>query len=633
MSFNKPFKITIKEAIDRGYLRLLEGKGPIGYKCYQFYRVEYPYIGEKRIFLSFGNKREPQELNVKLFIKDFVDINRAEISIKTDCEKGQGYHAESNNFLNLFIEDQPKEIQIDFTTALVQSNRLPVNIYVKDLFIYNNRDHGDFHISIEGESKHFDTFRIENNEATKLSISYGAEIKNLSCLSNKNVSLFVDEPVEILQFMGISPKNPNSKDHYAIGVGLKKKQSIADDLALDDKFFKQISISNLKLDSQKNNSNIERTYRLALYSSYFYFENTDINFSCLEENLTPKDGKALVPLYLGNLRDEGTIFLKGIQLKLGDSILFDSKKVHATWSDTCIDVKPDRVESSYRNLIRADSVDFSYDSKTAFKNVYINIDEGNGSLSLDRNNGFFDSTICVHNAAKVSLTRINTKNSYIYNDFERRPNSSFSLCSLNIEHTELFNCALPQSGTNYIKSFIICGDDKKGNVTKELLDGRFIVLDNCDFSGIKDFRVSVEDFDPLDKDKAIIIKNSKFDSNKVKITQQRNATTTITNTIFTQNESSLFLNTAGKRDNFYEINNSVIGGEVSINAEEASKIDNSVIKDSAILSHEHLDISDSTISDSELLGCSSVHDVYMVKGEEVKATEEKIVINREIELL
>ena len=627
---NSPLNTTIKQAIDKGYLKLLDDVNIDGYKCYQFYKIEYPWREEKKSFFSLsGNKREPQELNAKLFVKDHIDISRAPLAIKTDCERDKGYGNHSKNFLNLFVDDQPKEIEIDFTTALVQSSRLPLNIHISNSFIYNNRDNGDFHISMEASDHVFDSFIIKDNENTKLSIGHNVKIKELLCSSNKNVSLFVDESVDSVKFIKIIPKNLTSKNRYAIGVGLDNRQEYQSDLTKEDSSLKEVNICNISLSSRKDDTRIERTYRLGFHSSHLRFEDVDIAFSYPYELLDIKDGKAFIHLYIENLRDNAEVRFKQTQLNLSGSILFDSSKVQALWSDTVIDIAPSDSLVEKPNSIKAESVDFSYNSKTMLKGTEINIDEGVGDLVFHDSNGFFDSAIYIYNAATVFLGGINANKSYIYKDFEKKFDKAFRLFSLNIEHTELRNCTFFSKNSRVINCFVTPIKNVDGDVAEEPLEGRVILLDNCDLSKVESLKISVDIANPYEKDKIITIKNSKFDSKEISIIQYKDTKTLISNTIFTEDKSILFLNKDGKNGSSYEINNSVIGGDVSIDAGEINKIDNSVIKFSKISSNESLSIFDSTITNSKLTGYSFVEGVC-VQDKNMTAAVDKKLVNKEV---
>ena len=623
---SSPLNTNIGQAIDRGYLKSLDNENINGYKCYQFYSIDYPWKDVPKPLFPFGSKtKECRSLNVKLYVKDGIDIDKAPLAIKTDCERDKGYGDKNNIFLNLFIDDQPSKIEIDFTTALVQSNRLPVNIHINNSFIYNNRDNGDFHISMEGLDHSFNSFEIRDNEKTKLSIGNNVKIKELLCKSNKNVSLFVDESVDSVKFIKIIPQNLTSKNRYAIGIGLDDRQEYQSDLAKEASSLKEIRISNIKLSSKKDGTKVERTYRLGFHSSLLRFEDVDVSFSYPNELLDVKDGKAFIPLYIENIRDNGEMYFKKTQLNLSGSISFDSNRVQATWSDTVIDISSSDSLVEKPNLIKASNVDFGYNSKIMLKNTEINIDEGNGGLDFHNSNGLFDSTISVYNVAGASLSTVSANKSYIYKDYEKRFDGIFFLSLLNIEHTELRNCTLSSTNNKFINCFVTPIDSE----AKEPLEGRVILLDNCDLANIKAFKISVDGFNSYEEGRAIVIKNSKFDSQDVSIVQYKNAKTSISNTIFNQHKSSLSLNKDGKDKNSYEINNSVIGGDVFIDVGEINKIDNSAIKDSKISSNENLNIFDSTIANSELIGYSSVEGVY-IKDKNITATADKKLVKKEV---
>ena len=627
---SSPLNTNIGQAIDRGYLKSLDNENINGYKCYQFYSIDYPWKDVPKPLFPFGSKtKECRSLNVKLYVKDGIDIDKAPLAIKTDCERDKGYGDKNNIFLNLFIDDQPSKIEIDFTTALVQSNRLPVNIHINNSFIYNNRDNGDFHISMEGLDHSFNSFEIRDNEKTKLSIGNNVKIKELLCTSNKNVSLFVDESVDSVKFIKIIPQNLTSKNRYAIGIGLDDRQEYQSDLAKEASSLKEIRISNIKLSSKKDGTKVERTYRLGFHSSLLRFEDVDVSFSYPNELLDVKDGKAFIPLYIENIRDNGEMYFKKTQLNLSGSISFDSNRVQATWSDTVIDISSSDSLVEKPNLIKASNVDFGYNSKIMLKNTEINIDEGNGGLDFHNSNGFFDSTISIYNVAGVFLGGVHTNKSYIYKDFEEKFDKALYLSSLNIEHTEFRNCTLPSSSNNFINCFVTPIKNEDGDEVEGPIEGRVILLDNCDLSKVRSFKISVDNLDPYENDKAMTIKNSKFDSEEVSIIQYKDTKTSISNTIFTEDESILFLNKDGKNGSSYEINNSVIGGNVSIDVGEINKIDNSVIKDSKISSDENLNIFDSTVTNSELSGYSSIEGVCVV-NKNTTATTDKRLITKEI---
>ena len=478
---------------------------------------------------------------------------------------------------------------------------------------------------MEGLDHSFNSFEIRDNEKTKLSIGNNVKIKELLCKSNKNVSLFVDESVDSVKFIKIIPQNLTSKNRYAIGIGLDDRQEYQSDLAKEASSLKEIRISNIKLSSKKDGTKVERTYRLGFHSSLLRFEDVDVSFSYPNELLDVKDGKAFIPLYIENIRDNGEMYFKKTQLNLSGSISFDSNRVQATWSDTVIDISSSDSLVEKPNLIKASNVDFGYNSKIMLKNTEINIDEGNGGLDFHNSNGLFDSTISVYNVAGASLSTVSANKSYIYKDYEKRFDGIFFLSLLNIEHTELRNCTLSSTNNKFINCFVTPIDSE----AKEPLEGRVILLDNCDLANIKAFKISVDGFNSYEEGRAIVIKNSKFDSQDVSIVQYKNAKTSISNTIFNQHKSSLSLNKDGKDKNSYEINNSVIGGDVFIDVGEINKIDNSAIKDSKISSNENLNIFDSTIANSELIGYSSVEGVY-IKDKNITATADKKLVKKEV---
>lgn len=73
--FSSPLNTNIGQAIDRGYLKSLDDENINGYKCYQFYSIDYPWKDAPKPLFPFGSKtKECRPLNIKLYVKDGIDM-------------------------------------------------------------------------------------------------------------------------------------------------------------------------------------------------------------------------------------------------------------------------------------------------------------------------------------------------------------------------------------------------------------------------------------------------------------------------------------------------------------------------------------------------------------------------------
>ena len=186
-------KIKGQGAIESGYLKRIGSED--GYTSYQFYRVEAPYKATQQVL--FGEDEDTGEpLNVKLFIKD--DVNLADISFNLRTMQGdnsKGYFKDSPHSLNLYIEEQTKLIEMDFSTAIIRKDGAPVEIHTNKGFTYDNRQDGDFLIDTKGELI-FNTLFMKGNRDVSLEISKDVKINNFYCTMNSNVDLFVKKSVK-----------------------------------------------------------------------------------------------------------------------------------------------------------------------------------------------------------------------------------------------------------------------------------------------------------------------------------------------------------------------------------------------------------------------------------------------------
>ena len=194
-------KIKGRGAIESGYLKRIGSED--GYTSYQFYRIEAPYK-EVQQGLFEQNEDAGEPLNVKLFIKD--DVNLADISFNLRTMPGdnsRGYFKDSPHSLNLYVEEQTKLIELDFSTAIIRKDGAPVEIHTNKGFNYDNRQDGDFLIDTKGELR-FNTLFIKGNRDVSLEISKDVKINNFYCTMNSNVSLFVKKSVKDLRFTSIA---------------------------------------------------------------------------------------------------------------------------------------------------------------------------------------------------------------------------------------------------------------------------------------------------------------------------------------------------------------------------------------------------------------------------------------------
>ena len=317
-------KIKGQGAIESGYLKRIGSED--GYTSYQFYRVEAPYK-EVQQGLFEQNEDAGEPLNVKLFIKDGVNLADISFNLRTmPGDNSKGYFKDSPHSLNLYIEEQTKLVEMDFSTAIVRKDGAPVEIHTNKGFNYDNRQDGDFLIDTKGELR-FNTLFIKGNRDVSLEISSDAKINNLYCTMNSNVDLFVKKSVKDLRFTSIAQKyDKEPKDRFAFGVGGNGDVASFDD-SREDETLENIHVRNVKFLARGHDSEVERTYRIGLESSIISFADIEIFCSYPEKLLNVKNNKALIPLNFCNSRSGGEFEFKGGEIYLGGSIYFDSDKV------------------------------------------------------------------------------------------------------------------------------------------------------------------------------------------------------------------------------------------------------------------------------------------------------------------
>ena len=236
-------KIKGQGAIESGYLKRIGSED--GYTSYQFYRIEAPYK-EVQQGLFEQNEDAGEPLNVKLFIKDGVNLADISFNLRTmPGDNSKGYFKDSPHSLNLYIEEQTKLVEMDFSTAIVRKDGAVVEIHTNKGFNYDNRQDGDFLIDTKGELR-FNTLFIKGNRDVSLEISKDVKIKNFYCTMNSNVSLFVKKSVKDLRFTSIAQKyNKEPKDHFAFGIG--DNGGVASfDGSTEDKTLENIHVRNVK---------------------------------------------------------------------------------------------------------------------------------------------------------------------------------------------------------------------------------------------------------------------------------------------------------------------------------------------------------------------------------------------------
>lgn len=613
-------KIKGQGAIESGYLKRIGSED--GYTSYQFYRVEAPYK-EVQQGLFEQNEDTGEPLNVKLFIKDGVNLADISFNLRTmPGDNSEGYFKDSPHSLNLYIEEQTKLVEMDFSTAIIRKDGAVVEIHTNKGFNYDNRQDGDFLIDTKGELR-FNTIFIKGNRDVSLEISNGAKINNFYCTMNSNVALFVKKSVKDLRFTSIAQKyNKESKDRFAFGIG--DNGGVASfDGSTEDKTLENIHVRNVKFFARGHDSEVERTYRIGLESSIISFEDIEIFCSYPEKLLNVKNNKALIPLDFCNSRSGGEYEFKGVEMYLGGSLYFDSDKVRArtrgAHSAPKILVR-DSSDLLDMNFIKAREVIFAEDSEAIIENAHINVDDGKGKLLLaHEKNKVINSKLIMSNFEKIELHASNISNSYFLGRGGKASNQdgqiqdadlpSFYFNRVNINNTKLVGCKIISGTPLNIK---VTPKDKYDIIEEPLIE-----LTHCDLLGVDEFNLELKGLEP-DKIKqcGFVIENSNFNSKNVEITSYGHAKSKLSNIIFEKDFKILSINRNGEDGSSYEISNMFLDDKCSFSAKGKANIENSVIENLIVTSNSDLTLKNSTIKRSNISGYTEISDVFVL--DEVK---------------
>ena len=623
-------KIKGQGAIESGYLKRIGSED--GYTSYQFYRVEAPYK-EVQQGLFEQNEDAGEPLNVKLFIKD--DVNLADISFNLRSMPGdnsKGYFKDSPHSLNLYVEEQAKSIELDFSTAIIRKDGAPVEIHTNKGFTYDNRQDGDFLIDTKGELR-FNTLFMKGNRDVSLEISSGVKIKNFYCTMNSNVSLFVKKSVKDLRFTSIAQKyNKEPKDHFAFGIG--DNGGVASfDGSTEDKTLENIHVRNVKFLARGHDSEVERTYQIGIESSIVSFADIEIFCSYPEKLLNVKNNKALIPLDFCNSRSGGEFEFKGVEIYLGGSLYFDSDKVRARTMGSHPAPKilvRDSSDLLDMNFIKAREVIFAEDSEAIIENAHINVDDGKGKLLLaHEKNKVINSKLIMSNFEKIELHASNISNSYFLGRGGRASDKegqiqdsdlpSFYFNRVNINNTKLVGCKIISGTPLNIK---VTPKDKYDIIEEPLIE-----LTHCDLVGVDQFNLELKGLEP-DKIKqcGFVIENSNFSSKNVEITSYGHAKSRLSNIIFEKDFKILSINRNGEDGSSYEISNMVLDDKVSFSAKGKANIENSVIENLIVTSNSDLTLKNSTIKRSNISGYTEISDVFVLDEVKKGSGKERILL-------
>ena len=613
-------KIKGQGAIESGYLKRIGSED--GYTSYQFYRVEAPYKATQQVL--FGEDKDTGEpLNVKLFIKD--DVNLADISFNLRTMPGdnsKGYFKDSPHSLNLYVEEQAKSIEIDFSTAIIRKDGAVVEIHTNKGFNYDNRQDGDFLIDTKGELR-FNTFFIKGNRDVSLEISKDAKINNFYCTMNSNVTLFVNKSVKDLRFTSIALKyNKESKDRFAFGIG-GSGDVASFDSSREDETLENIHVRNVKFLARANDSEVERTYKIGIESSIVSFADIEIFCSYPEKLLNVKNNKALIPLDFCNSRSGGEFEFKGVEMYLGGSIYFDSDKVRARTMGSLPAPKIFIREPSDlldMNFIKAREVLFGANNEVIIENAHINVDDGKGKLFFGHEkNKVINSKLIMSNFKTIELHASNISNSYFLGRGGKVSNQdgqiqdsdlpSFYFNRVNINNTKLVGCKIASGTPLNIK---VTPKDKY-----DIIDEPLIELTHCDLVGVDQFNLELKNLEP-DKIKqcGFVVENSNFNSKNVEITSYGHAKSKLSNIIFEKDFKILSINRNGDDGSSYEINSMILDDKCSFSAKGKANIENSVIENLIVTSNSDLTLKNSTIKRSNISGYTEISDVFVL--DEVK---------------
>ena len=607
-------KIKGQGAIESGYLKRIGNED--GYTSYQFYRVEAPYK-EVQQGLFEQNEDAGEPLNVKFFIRDGVNLADISFNLRTmPGENSKGYFKDSPHSLNLYIEEQTKLIEIDFSTAIIRKDGAVVEIHTNKGFNYDNRQDGDFLIDTKGELR-FNTLFIKGNRDVSLEISSGAKINNFYCTMNSNVALFVNKSVKDLRFTSIAQKyNKEPKDRFVFGIGGNGDVASFDD-SREDETLENIHVRNVKFLARGHDSEVERTYRIGLESSIISFADIEIFCSYPEKLLNVKNNKALIPLDFCNSRSGGEFEFKGVEMYLGGSIYFDSDKVRARIMGSHPAPKilvRDSSDLLDMNFIKAREVIFAEGNETIIENAHINIDDGKGRLLFAyEKDKVINSKLIMSNVEEFRLSASNISNSYFLGRGGRASNEEdkvhFYFNKVNINNTKLVGCKIASGTSLNIK---VTPKDKY-----DIIDEPLIELTHCDLLGVDEFNLELKGLEP-DKIKqcGFVVENSNFNSKNVEITSYGHAKTKLSNIIFEKDFKILSINRNGEDGSTYDISNMILDDKVSFSAKGKASIENSVIENLIVTSNSDLVLRNSTIKRSNISGYTEISDVFIL--DEVK---------------
>lgn len=623
-------KVKGQGAIESGYLKRIGSED--GYTSYQFYRVEAPYK-EVQQGLFEQNEDAGEPLNVKLFIKDGVNLADISFNLRTmPGDNSKGYFKDSPHSLNLYIEEQTKLIEMDFSTAIIRKDGAVVEIHTNKGFNYDNRQDGDFLIDTKGELR-FNTFFIKGNRDVSLEISNGAKINNFYCTMNSNVSLFVKKSVKDLRFTSIAQKyNKEPKDRFAFGVGGNGDVASFDG-SRENETLSQVHVRNVKFFARGHDSEVERTYQIGIESSIVSFADIEIFCSYPEKLLNVKNNKALIPLDFCNSRSGGEFEFKGVKMYLGGSIYFDSDKVRARTMGTHPAAKilvRDSSDLLDMNFIKAREVLFGCDNEVIIENAHINVDDGKGKLFFGHEkNKIINSKLIMSNFETIELHASNISNSYFFGRGGKVSNQdgqiqdsdlpSFYFNRVNINNTKLVGCKIISGTPLNIK---VTPKDKY-----DIIDEPLIELTHCDLLGVDEFNLELKNLEP-DKIKqcSFVVENSNFNSKNVEITSYGHAKSKLSNIIFEKDFKILSINRNGEDGSSYEINSMILDDKCSFSAKGKANIENSVIDNVIVTSSRDLALKNSTIKRSNISGYTEISDVFVLDEVKKGSGKERILL-------
>ena len=623
-------KIKGQGAIESGYLKRIGSED--GYTSYQFYRVEAPYKAvQQGLFEQNEDAGEP--LNVKLFIKDGVNLADISFNLRTmPGDNSKGYFKDSPHSLNLYVEEQVKSIEMDFSTAIIRKDGAVVEIHTNKGFTYDNRQDGDFLIDTKGELR-FNTLFIKGNRDASLEISKDVKINNFYCTMNSNVDLFVKKSVKDLRFTSIAQKyDKEPKDRFAFGVGGNGDVASFDG-STEDKTLENIHVRNVKFLARGHDSEVERTYQIGIESSNITFADVTLLCSYPEKLLNVINNKALIPLDFCNSRSGGEFEFKGVEMYLGGSIYFDSDKVRARIMGSHPAPKilvRDSSDLLDMNFIKAREVIFAEGNETIIENAHVNIDDGKGKLFFGHEkNKVINSKLVMSNFETIELHASNISNSYFLGRGGKVSNQdgqvqdsdlpSFYFNRVNINNTKLIGCKIISGTPLNIK---VTPKDKY-----DIIDEPLIELTHCDLLGVDEFNLELKGLEP-DKIKqcSFVVENSNFNSKNVEITSYGHAKSKLSNIIFEKDFKILSINRNGDDGSTYEINNMILDDKVSFSAKGKANVENSIVENTIITSNSDLSLKNSTIKRSNISGYTEISDVFILDEIKKGSGRERILL-------